>query len=240
MHQGTTFFVDELDWDRRKAFVRRVNVDYYTDAIPKNDLVVEHCDECMQTGEVDGPADAQDKPFNPLFSRNFGDVRVNMTVPKFKKVKFETQESIGYGEINLPQYEFPTQAAWWTFLPETKAWLENQGLDLGASMRGLAAVVGRVAAFHVMSDYRDLPAVAMVRSPFDQKPTLYLYGRVAGGVGLARRAWGLDRQIFAAALKIVEGCSCREGCPCCVGPIADIQERARTSTRVLLRQMNTV
>jgi DEAD/DEAH box helicase domain-containing protein len=33
LHQGQQFHVDRLDFDQRKAYVRRVNVDYYTDAI---------------------------------------------------------------------------------------------------------------------------------------------------------------------------------------------------------------
>jgi DEAD/DEAH box helicase domain-containing protein len=33
LHQGQQFHVDRLDFNQRKAYVRRVNVDYYTDAI---------------------------------------------------------------------------------------------------------------------------------------------------------------------------------------------------------------
>jgi DEAD/DEAH box helicase domain-containing protein len=33
LHQGQQFHVDRLDFDERKAYVRRVNIDYYTDAI---------------------------------------------------------------------------------------------------------------------------------------------------------------------------------------------------------------
>ena len=33
LHQGQQYHVDRLDFDQRKAYVRRVNIDYYTDAI---------------------------------------------------------------------------------------------------------------------------------------------------------------------------------------------------------------
>ena len=33
IHQGQQYHVDRLDFDQRKAYVKRVNVDYYTDAI---------------------------------------------------------------------------------------------------------------------------------------------------------------------------------------------------------------
>jgi DEAD/DEAH box helicase domain-containing protein len=86
-----------------------------------------------------------------------------------------------------------------------------------------------------MSDPRDLPAVAMVRSTLDGLPALYLYDRAVGGVGLARRAYALDRQILRAALERAGHCACREGCPSCVGPALETGERARTATVTLLK-----
>ncbi|MEN6627472.1 MAG: DEAD/DEAH box helicase [Candidatus Sumerlaeia bacterium] len=281
MHQGRTFYVDRLDWDGRKAYVREVKADYYTDAIDKADLTVMHVDQteewkCGSPSVSEGlsnttrqsrrddrlqPAtpvagndrDVASSPggtaesgsairnpqsaFHPVLSRNFGDVRVDIVVPKFKKIKFETQETVGYGDIDLPQYEIHTQAAWWTFKPECKEWLEKQGLDLGSALKGLAWLIGNVASLYVMSDPRDLVAVAMVRSTFDGMPAIYLYDRFAGGVGLARRAFGLDRQIFRAALERASRCECKEGCPACVGPSLEMGERARSSARALLEEM---
>ncbi|HOE96901.1 MAG TPA: DEAD/DEAH box helicase [Candidatus Sumerlaeota bacterium] len=258
MHQGQTFYVDELDWDRRKAFVRLVKADYYTDAVSKSDLFVLHVDESeaweeksenppanQRTENPSDPSDRTDRtdlvsissPFSPVLSRNFGEVRVDITVPKFKKVKFETQESIGMGDIDLPQYELHTQAAWWTFRPESQAWLEARSLDLSSALKAIAWVVGNVAALHIMSDRRDMPALAMVRSTFDGLPALYVYDRFPGGIGLARRAYGLDRQIFRAALEVIEACRCDHGCPACVGPPLEMGDRARAAARVLLRAM---
>jgi DEAD/DEAH box helicase domain-containing protein len=232
MHQGRTYYVDRLDWDERKCYVREVRVDYYTDAVSKSDLYVMHVDE---TEKVEGAAaEIISSAFNPLLSRNFGDVRVDITAPKFKKVKFETQESVGYGDISLPQYELHTQAAWWTLRPETAPWLEDRGLNLTSGLKGLAWLVGNVACLYVMSDPRDLPAVAMVRSTFDGLPAIYLYDRVPGGVGLARRAFGLDRQILRAARERAAGCSCAEGCPSCVGPALELGDKARISALALI------
>lgn len=240
MHQGRTFYVDQLDWERRKAYVRDVKADYYTDAIAKSELTVMHVDESAEwtSGEkghkgLKGPKEE----IEPVLSRNFGDVRVDIVVPKFKKIKFETQETVGYGDIELPQYELHTQAAWWTFKAETKEWLETQGLDLGSALKGLAWLMGNVASLFVMSDPRDLVPVAMVRSTFDGLPAIYLYDRFAGGVGLARRAFGLDRQIFRAALERATHCECKEGCPACVGPSLEIGERARSSAKALLKKI---
>ncbi len=231
MHQARTYFVDELDWDRRRAFVREVNADYYTDPVTKSDLMVLHVDESIATESSQEP---NPENFHPLLSRNFGDVRVDITVPKFKKVKFETQESIGFGDIHLPPYELHTQAAWWTFRAETKPWLEAQGLDLGSGLKGLAWLLSHVASLFIMSDPRDLACVAMVRSTFDALPALYMFDRVAGGIGLARRAFAMDRQILRAARDVAGRCACKEGCPSCVGPALEIGGKARRSAIAIL------
>lgn len=246
MHQGRTFYVDQLDWERRKAYVRDVKADYYTDAITKSELTVMHLDETAEWSPVCSSPSVSEghsairtlqSAFAPILSRNFGDVRVDIVVPKFKKIKFETQETVGYGDIELPQYELHTQAAWWTMKAETKDWLEKQGLDLGSALKGLAWLMGNVASLYVMSDPRDLVPVAMVRSTFDGLPAIYLYDRFAGGVGLARRAFGLDRQIFRAALERATHCECKEGCPACVGPSLEIGDHARSSAKALLKKI---
>jgi hypothetical protein len=45
-------------------------------------------------------------------------------------------------------------------------------------------LVHKMAALFVMSDPSDLRSLPMVRSPHDGAPTLYLYDRVPGGIGL--------------------------------------------------------
>ncbi len=240
IHQGRTFYVDKLDWDQRKAHVREIRADYYTDAISKSDLAVLHEDlredivtkENKDEEEKDNP-----KKFNPLLARSFGEVKVSTTVPKFKKVKFETHESIGYGDVVLPQHDLQTEAAWWTFRPEAEAWLKEKKLDLGSGLKGLGWLIHNVISLYVMSDPRDLACLPMVRAPFSQLPTLHLYDRVPGGIGLARRAFGMDQQILRSALDVARGCSCKEGCPSCVGPALEMGERAKQSARALLEGM---
>ena len=237
LHQGRTYYVDKLDWNRRRAYVREIEADYYTEAIAKSDLKVLHVDHV----EPD-PMGPGGEAFAPLEARCFGAVRVTTIVPKFKKVKFETHESIGYGDINLEENEIQTESAWWTFRPETEAWLRGQPtlserLEMGGALHGLAWLLHNVVAFHVMSDPRDLATLPMVRAPHDGRPTIYLYDRSRGGIGLARRAFGLDRQIWRAALEIVERCPCAAGCPSCVGPTAGASPLEKEAARRLLAAM---
>jgi DEAD/DEAH box helicase domain-containing protein len=229
LHQARTYFVDELDWDRRRAYVHEVEADYYTDAIAKSDLKV------LATDQKEAAEAAGDEP--PLFTRCFGDVRVTTTVPKYKKIRFETHESIGFGEIALPELELQTEAAWWSFRPGLDEEFREQGLSLSAGLKGMGWLVHKMAALFVMSDPSDLRSLPMVRSPHDGAPTLYLYDRVPGGIGLARRAFGMDARIFRAALEVARTCACAGGCPACTGPSLDSGEGARKAAVELLSRM---
>jgi DEAD/DEAH box helicase domain-containing protein len=231
IHQGQTFHVDKLDWDRRRAYVRQIQADYYTDAIRKTDLTVLRED---LKDEIGSDASAR---FQPLMGRSFGEVRVSTTIPKYKKVKFETHESVGYGDVTLPQYDLQTEVAWWSLRPESEPWLKERELDLGHGLQGLARLMHNVVSLYVMSDPRDMGSVAMLRAPFDERPTLYLFDKAPGGIGLARRAYGLDRRIFRAMSEVASHCACREGCPSCVGPPVEMGKRARQAARALLEAM---
>ena len=310
MHNGQTYFIDNLDWDRRTAYARPVASDYYTDALAKTDIRVLQVDmvEEFATGATPSlvpgapapetkpapmarlgsgeefplkprpdatPPAANDLPPRdadvvravvetatgqdarrpappahahghggdfaviamPLLAKSFGEVSVSTEIAKFKKIRFETHENVGYGDIHLPTLEMQTEAFWFTLTPEAKEWLEAQRLDLGAGLGGVAAVLAQVAPLFVLCDPRDLACVPMVRAPHDECPTVYLYDRYPGGTGLARKIFDLDREILAAALEVVRGCHCDSGCPSCVGPEVELGNHAKQAARALLEAM---
>jgi len=100
---------------------------------------------------------------------------------------------------------------------------------------GLGHALHLVSAVGLMIDPRDLgvtlgdksdpdapPAKgARVGPGFD--PTIFLYDRIAGGIGLAPRLFEARDVLLKRARGLVEGCSCDEGCPACVGPIASTE-----------------
>ena len=98
MIQSEPFQVERLDWEGRKAYVRRTRVDYYTDAIDYTKLKV--LDEAERAHAGEGRA-------------LHGEVHVVRRVSGYKKIRFHTHENIGYGPVNLPDQELHTTAAWW-------------------------------------------------------------------------------------------------------------------------------
>src|SRR5207245_9238440 len=104
MHLSQQYHVERLDWEQRKAYVKRVEVDYYTDA-----EIAIGIDVLREHAGARAP-----------FPRAHGAVLVTYPPTIFKKLKLFTQENVGWGRINLPETTMHTTGAWW-ILPDVIA-----------------------------------------------------------------------------------------------------------------------
>jgi len=219
MHGGRQYHVDKLDWERRKAYVRPVDVDHYTDAQRKTELKTLTAD--------------LDEPF-VLGRRGCGEIGLVSKVTVFKKIKLGTHENVGAGRVHLPEMELHTTSFWWELPEGLRQQLADARLDLGDALQGLARLLGHVAPAFVMADPSDIRALPMVKSPFTGRPTLYLYDAYPGGVGYARRIHSQFADILAAARHHQEHCPCRQGCPSCVGAPSESGGTADAGVRWIL------
>jgi DEAD/DEAH box helicase domain-containing protein len=221
IHQGVQYHVDRLDWEERKAFVTRTDVDYYTDA----DLGI-----TLKVLEVFEEADSP-----PAGLRQRGEVMVAWKVTMFKKLKYHTHENVGWGSISLPETEMHTTATWLVPPAELVNRYDRDALD--GALIGLSRMARTTAALLLMSDPRDLGVLAQVQSPFTGRPTLYLYDAVPGGVGLTERLFTLVDDLLRACREAVESCPCADGCPACVGPAIEVGTRGKRIVAELLAGM---
>src|SRR5262245_22788763 len=134
----------------------------------------------------------------------------------YKKLKLDTHENLGWGRIHLPEMELHT-TAWWIALdpPAVDGWRRD---ELDAALAGSGRALQTVASVLLMSDVRDLGMTAQVRSPHSERPVIYLWEAVPGGVGMAPRLYARTDELMRGALDLVRGCDCASGCPGCVGP----------------------
>jgi DEAD/DEAH box helicase domain-containing protein len=218
IHEGVQHHVDRLDWDERKAYVTRTDVDYYTDA----DLGI-----TLKVLEVFEEADEL-----PTGKRQRGEVMVAWRVTMFKKIKFHTHENVGWGSISIPEQEMHTAACWLVPPAELVNRYDRDTLD--GALIGLARVARTTAALLLMCDPRDLGVLAQVQAPFTGQPTLYLYDAVPGGVGLTERLFALTAELIRACRGAVESCACTDGCPACVGPAIEVGARGKQTVIELL------
>ena len=244
LHEGVPYQVERFDDAENKAYVRRVDVDYYTDAdlaVHLKVLEVFGGDRVgpEPTGEdlraVRGPlppgpgADEdsavdgstlrdglRDEP--PGGGRSWGEVLVTAKAAVYKKIKLETHENVGWGKIHLPEREVQTTAYWLTFPERSEAELGREAL--AAALTGVARALAALAPLYLLCDRRDLQAVPQVRAPFTGCPTIFLWETHAGGVGLAEKAYEAHASLLRAVAAQIAGCGCGAGCPSCVGPRA--------------------
>jgi len=200
LHESAQFHVDKLDWDERKAYVRRVDADHYTYA---DRAVTLKPLETFASAPVAGGHSAH------------GEVMVSSLVSMFKKLKFGTDENLGWGPIHLPEIELQTTAYWLMLGSAAEGW---RRADLDVALLGVGRAIQAVAAVLLMVDPRDLGLVRQVRSPHNGSPTVYLYEAVPGGVGLSERLHDRHGELVAGAADLIAGCGCLSGCPACTGP----------------------
>jgi DEAD/DEAH box helicase domain-containing protein len=200
MHESVQYHVDRLDWDERKAYVTRVDVDHYTYA--NRAVTLKPLDVFAEATAAGG-------------RRVHGEVMVASLVTLFKKLKFGTDENVGWGPIHLPELELQTTAYWLTADGATTGWRRD---ELDVALIGAGRAIQAVAAVLLMVDPRDLGLVSQVRSPHQDAPTIYLYEAMPGGVGLSERLWQRHDELVIGAAELVAACPCESGCPACTGP----------------------
>ena len=202
LHEGAQYHVDRLDWDEKKAYVRPVAVDYYTDALASVTVQV---------------LDTFGGPDGDTVTRSHGEVKVTSLASMFKKIRFHTHENIGAGPIHLPEQTLHTTGYWITV--DEGLWRSLGRETLEAGLQGIAHSLRHVASLRLMCDPRDLGSVAEVRSITTMLPTVTVFEVYPGGVGFARRMYELHRELLDDAAQLVRDCPCDAGCPSCVGPL---------------------
>ncbi len=243
-HEGEQYQVEKLDFDNHKAFVRKVKPDYFTNAMTYVRVSVLEQEQKALLPEHAAPS---------LLEAGAGEVSVIEKVVGYKKIKFHTHENVGYGDVHLPDMQMHTTAFWVT-VPERVIGAQRADrptvLD---ALRGLAHAMHTVASVGLMIDPRDLGHTLGDRTEPDAPPskghggaagfdpTIFLYDRVPGGVGLASRLFQERDTLLRRTRHLLSSCACDLGCPACVGPVIGASPQASamdaSPTRDVQREM---
>jgi DEAD/DEAH box helicase domain-containing protein len=244
--EGRTYFVEKYDHEERRVHVREAEVDYYTDAITYTKVKILDRFEEQPSGSA---------------RRNRGEVHVTSQVVGFKKIKFWTNENVGSGELQMPENEMHTTSYWLTIPRELMATLPFSSEERRDGVVALSFTLGQLAALFLMCDRHDL-GVALGdngqgdarierglarlgafarRDPppgVDYEPNVFIYDNYPGGIGLSEPLYRLHDRLIAESLRLIDGCSCRDGCPSCVGPAGEVGSRGKEVALAILRAIN--
>jgi DEAD/DEAH box helicase domain-containing protein len=251
IHGGQQYHVEHLDFKERKAYVKRVDVDYYTDAIRYTQVRIL---ECAAETRVNDSI-----PEIPAL-RSFGDVLVRSQVIGFKKIKFFTNENIGAGNLELPENEMHTTSYWITLERRLLESLHFTISERQSGMFGLLHALASVATLLLMCDRRDLGAAIGEKPPYPNdhdagieavelrdrisqnaeeffEPNLYLFDAYPGGIGFSEPLFRAHDILMQRTRDLIVACACAAGCPSCVGPAGDLTPRAKEAALAILERL---
>lgn len=228
MLESEQYIVEEMDYENRKAFVRKSNSDYYTDSITYTKIAI---------------LDLFDETRKERYDYFHGDVHVFSQVVGFKKLKFFSNENVGAGDLQLPQQEMHSTAFWVTIKNQCLTIVNLSSEDKLEAVSGLAYLMRHICAVLLMCDVNDIGVAvednvtkteinrqtmrklassrpggedhALLR---DFEPNIYIYDSYPNGIGFSEVLFEKAEQIFEGVLDAIERCPCERGCPSCVGP----------------------
>jgi DEAD/DEAH box helicase domain-containing protein len=252
--EGVLYQVERLDFEGRKAYVRQIDCDYYTDAITYTRVTVL---ETFSGGSAahdhggspappylrgPGPAETRDpSSADPARIHSHGEVHVSSRVVGFKKIKFYTNENVGSGELDLPEQQMHTTAYWLTIPRAVTTALPFAADDRRDGVVGLSFAMRQVAQLLLMCDRQDIgisigsgeegddPDVTRSGHPvkLSDEPRIFVYDNYPGGIGFSQPLFGMNGELLARTRDLIAGCECQHGCPTCVGPVGNTGPMAK-------------
>ncbi len=240
IHEGRQFFVERLDYKERRAHVKQVETDYFTDAISYTQVRI------LETFE-------SKEARNSLC--NWGEIHLTTQVVGFKKIKFHTLENVGAGDLELPEQEMHTTSYWLTLPKHLMDSLPYASSTRLAGVRGLAQAMRQMAVLFLMSDVRDIQVAVedniesevsggagslggrnlALQQIFE--PNIFIYDNYPSGIGLSQPLFDLHEKVLTEASRLILNCPCEGGCPSCVGPRSGAHD---LSKQVALEILNLI
>ncbi|MDM7916793.1 MAG: helicase-related protein, partial [Candidatus Eisenbacteria bacterium] len=141
MHDAETYFVDRLDTSEKVAYVHRADADYYTQAVSDSHIEIVRTEMEKRVNE------------SPVA---FGDLNAHTKVTMFKKIKFGSRDSIGYGNVDLPTQSLETVGTWIAPSLEALTKVTRYGRIPAEGLWGIANVLPDVVSLFAMCDPLDL------------------------------------------------------------------------------------
>lgn len=192
-HDGESYSVRHIDSENKRCFVERSLSQTFTEA------KIHVRTNIVRREEGTG-----------LFG--WGETKVSAAAGMYKVIDISTRKTVGHGTVDLPEERIDTTSLWIT-MPE-KA---RSRPGLMPAVEGLAYLLKNLAPLFLMCDSSDIYVSTALSEPTLKQPALFLSDAIPGGVGLAEGAYDSIRDILKACREQLDSCSCRDGCPSCIG-----------------------
>jgi len=251
MVESQQYHVENLDLEAKKAYVKKCDVDHYTDAMTYTNVRVIDVFAEKKAGRI---------------IVEHGEVQVVRKVVGYKKIKFYTSENLGYGDVTLPEKDMHTTSYWFTIPRNLLKELPYNEAQIIDGLSGLAYCLNHLSAMILMADIRDIDKCIGDKSgewfvrhgkggrmlthvgtdekekPADQPgamidafdPTVFIFDAYPGGIGFSELLFDEHNRTLQAAGNLIRQCGCEHGCPSCVGPNLEVGPLAKETALSIL------
>jgi len=201
LHQGDSYLVTDLDWEMGLAYLRPVEVNYYTLPREINDVSIIRSLMHQQW---------------PATTAYLGQVRVTEQVMGYKRVQQFTETTLSVEYLNLPAQSFETVALWFDVPPEIAQRLVRRRLDFHGGLHAVEHAAIGILPLFAMCDRLDIGGLSTPSHPDTGQAQVFIYDAFPGGVGIAEKGFELLTELWKATLETISECPCESGCPSCI------------------------
>ena len=201
LHQGDSYLVTELDIPSRVAYVKKTDVNYYTQPKDHTDLKVIRKLKSRRVGGTDV---------------HLGEVEITLRVLGYKKKRQFSEEIIGEVPLSLPPWRFNTIALWFDLPLELAREVENKGLDLAGGLHALEHASIGILPLLALCDRNDIGGVSTLLNADTGRGAVFIYDAYPGGVGISEQGYKKLEELWRLVFKTISECPCDSGCPSCI------------------------
>jgi DEAD/DEAH box helicase domain-containing protein len=201
LHRGRQYQVTELDTEKKKVTCRNADASYYTQALSREET------EILQEKEVRNEKG---------FSVRWGILRTRQKITGYDKKRIFDRTRISRHSLDMPEYVFQTEGLWISISEGTEAFIESKGVDLAGTLHAVEHTAIACMPLFALCDRGDIGGLSYTDYPAFGRPAIFMYDGYEGGIGLTKRAMEVIRDWLTAALKVIDECTCENGCPSCI------------------------
>jgi DEAD/DEAH box helicase domain-containing protein len=206
LHQAESHLVTEYDHALRHAVVKPVNVNYYTQPREVSEVRIIRS---LRHREFGGRRSATIQTF-------LGQIRLRSQVTGYRRLQQFSEAVLGEVPLNMPVSEFDTVALWWDLPQSFAKALTGRGLDFLGGIHAVEHAAIGILPLFAMCDRWDIGGLSTPRHPDTDAAQIFIYDGFSGGIGIAEKGFELLPELWGAALDVLQGCPCTDGCPSCV------------------------
>lgn len=201
LHGGRQFLVRELDLEAKKAWVERMEMDYFTTPLTEKETEIRE----VMASVTHGP-----------MPTHLGKLKVTERVVGFEEKRLGSQELLARHPLELPESQYETVGLWF----EVPRVIEEAVRLAGDHYLGAlhAAEHAGISLYPLLAlcDRGDIGGISYPLHPQTGNGTVFIYDGHPGGVGIAARVFKELPELLAKVLALVTDCPCDGGCPSCV------------------------